>query len=183
MAIRTKATLVKYLVLDSLSTINKREIKRLTGSAIAEDLKFSQRDYYNWPSTLHHSLLRAFATRDNGRYHREFKIFELDDNAVSMMYALRDEHFVAALSLSDDLVSRLDNLLSIKNDIEHLNGLLDGLIDSRCEGIKKRLGIVGITLKGFGTFEQAIANVKKNIPKAEYDDVVNEISEIIKPSW
>lgn len=183
MTIRTKATLVKYLVVSSESVTNKREIKRLTGSTIADDLKFSQRDYYNWPSTLHHTLLKALAVRDNERRHRELKIYELDDNAYSTMYALKDDKFLAAVSISDDVNSRLETLLNVKSDIEHMNNMLVSLLPRQNQTIKTKLEMVGLSLKDYDKFEATIKSASDNYTQVEYQDVISEIKEIIKPSW
>lgn len=183
MVTRTKATLVKYLVVSPLSNLNKREIKRLTNSSVADALKISQRDYYNWPSSLHHTILRALAVRGGDVRHRELKIYELDDNAVSTMYALQDTHFIAALSLSEDIVDKLDRLLDAKYGIERMNSMLDNLIHHQNTAVIGNLKFVGMTLSNSDKFEDAIRNVSEKYAQVEYEAVINEVNEIMKSSW
>lgn len=183
MAIRTKATLVKYLVVSELSSINKREIKRLTGSAIADEVKFSKRNYNDWGNILHRCLINAFAPKEKGGWRRELKIYEVDDKAYSTMYALKDSEFLGAIAISEDLVNRLNNLLEVKADIERITHSISNLV-SHITGLgKKRLETVGITIADNEKYENLLTDISDNYARAEYETILNEINKIIKPSW
>ncbi|MCX7190446.1 MAG: hypothetical protein NTU92_08765 [Methylotenera sp.] len=183
MAIKLKSTLVKYLVVSELSSINKREIKTLTGSAIANEVKFSKRNYSDWGSILHRTLINAMRDKKARRWIRELKIYELDDNAYSTMYALKDDQFIAALSLSEDLVNRLDGLLDAKSDIEHIVSSLNHLIKHQNDIGGHRLKLVGITLADAEKYEAAMKDISDNYARVEYEAVINEVNEIMKSSW
>lgn len=183
MAVRLKSTLVKYLVVSELSSINKREIKRLTGSTIAEEVKFSKRNYRDWGSILHRTLMNAYRAKEEGGWRRELKIYEVDDNAYSTMYALKDNEFIGALTFSEDQVNRLDDLLEVKADIEHTAHTISHLVRHQNGLSKQRLAAVGITLADAEKYEKELMEISDNYARVEYETIVNEINEIMKSSW
>ena len=183
MAIRTKDTLVRYLVVSELSSINKREIKRLTGSSIADEVKFSKRNYFDWGNILHRCLINAYAPKDKRSLRRDIRIYELDDKAYSTMYALKDSEFMGAIAISENQVNKLNNLLEVKADLEHTTHSISHLVN-HIKGLgKKRLESVGITATDNEKYENLLTEISDNYARAEYETIVNEINEIVKSSW
>lgn len=183
MRVITKDTLIRYLVVSELSSINKKEIKRLTGSAIANEIKFSKRNYNDWGNILHRCLINAFAPKEKGGWRRELKIYEVDEKAYSTMYALKDGEFLGAIAISEDLVNRLDSLLEVKADLERVTNTISNLISHQNGLGKKRLEAVGITMANFEKYEKALNEISNNYARVEYETIVNEINNIIKSSW
>jgi hypothetical protein len=94
----------KLLIVNQRSTTGKAEIKRLTKSKKVVELK-DKRNGSSEVRFLHLTL--EIGLRNIGIECHSLKIYQLDDDAVSTMYALADDSFIRAIIMDDAICEKI----------------------------------------------------------------------------
>lgn len=173
----------KLLVVSSLSEVKKREMKRLTGSAVADEVKTVKRDYNGCANQLFRSVQKGLALTLSNKWLRDMKIYQLDNNAYSTMYALKDNEFLAALTLDDSTIKRLDWLIDAEAEIESIKSFALHILNNQERLNSGSLSKLNIAISNQAEYTSMLKNINEKYGEQEYQLILDEITSIIKSSW
>ena len=102
----------KFLLVDEFTKRNKIEIKRLTQSSIAEEVKDTKANWDdNYFSRMISEGFRIAGKFDN---YTKFRMYRVDDKASSILYALKDD-YIASISFTEDKFNQLELAIDLYN--------------------------------------------------------------------
>ena len=116
-----------FLLVEEYTKRNKVEIKRLTQSSVAEEVKDVKA---NWDDNYFRRMISE-GFRIAGRFddYTKFRMYRVDDKANSILYALKDD-YIASISFSEDKFNKLELAIDLYNGIENGKGNIDYFLNS-----------------------------------------------------
>lgn len=111
-----------FLLVDEFTKRNKVEIKRLTQSSIAEEVKDIKA---NWDDNYFRRVIsEGFRIAERFDNYTKFRIYRVDDSSNSILYALKDD-YIASISFTEDKFNKLELAIDLYNGIRNGKGNID----------------------------------------------------------
>lgn len=168
----------KLLVVDKNCKLSIKEIKGLTNSKFAFQLKQSDANYLI--PTLQFGLYFSDARHN----FRNIKVYRLDNNALSTFMILKDDIFVTAIEPNE---TQLKEIACYVNIIDGIRELRESAIETTnfYTNLAPWCDTVNVDMKSLSSFAPSISAYKE----AEIDanaieqDLIAKIKEILRPTW
>jgi hypothetical protein len=108
-----------FLLVDEHSKRNKIEIKRLTQSSQAVEVRDIKA---NWDDSYFIRMIKE-GFRVTGKFddYSKFRMYRVDEKASSILYALKDD-FIASLSFTEEKFNQLELAIDLLNGIKNSKG-------------------------------------------------------------
>jgi hypothetical protein len=108
-----------FLLVDEYTKRNKIEIKRLTQSSQAVEVRDIKA---NWDDAYFIKMIKE-GFRVTGKFddYSKFRMYRVDDNASSILYALKDD-FIASLSFTEEKFNQLELAIELLYGIKNSKG-------------------------------------------------------------
>ena len=185
----------KLLCVDNKSTLGIDDIKRLTGSSVATALRSNKNKKENPVNTLHWYLSLAFQWSRNGiptdakvmdktGSVPPFKIYKLDEKAVSVRYAkARHGAFMAALQFDDGTFRKFYQTMGIIDSIKMVK-LFGCPGYPRCQrSIVRNVARLGLKQKNLSLYNGQLHALTYGYAQETLEDALLRIKGYMADKW
>lgn len=168
----------KLLVVDKRCKLTIKEIKDLTKSKFAKQLKLS--DSNNLVRTLQGCL---YVVNENNDF-RSIKVYQLDTDAVSILLSMKDDYFITAIELNAMQLNEIGCYVEVINAILMVSVSAIDTMDyySNLELSCNALNIDTKSLSGFAPSINAYNEAEIDANAIE-QNLIAKIKEILRPTW
>ena len=170
-----------FLLVDEYTKRNKVEIKRLTQSSIAEEVKDTKANWDdNYFSRMISEGFRIAGKFDN---YTKFRMYRVDDKASSILYALKDD-YIASISFTEDKFNQLELAIDLYNGINNGKGNIDYFLGSHDRLIQQFENTKVAHSYDMTTLDFSLAVEHDRVYGNQLlEQATNDIKEYMKNSW
>ncbi len=171
----------KLLILRDDSKHKKNDLKRLLSSKTVEELKDGRRSSWEHQH-LHGLIANLFAYKNGTRRQDNYKIYAVDNDAVSTMFALSSDSFVSALTITEEKYQRLKILQAVMRNAEQITNYANLMLHIQDNYLKKELDKINYKYN-FDEFSKDFERISSTYVDENISSLVVELNELLTSDW